>query len=151
MISLLIDLLLYHKRLIDIILLILLILQLQRITPLQIIPLSLLFIRLFVREDDPFAVVEHIVLLVEVDLRDLGHPFVQREHQVVLGEASPLPLAVHAIILAARFQHQQVRLRVENAQRVVVWLGLLVAIIFVKVWVERIRVAFHFNEIISYL
>jgi hypothetical protein len=51
-----------------------------------------MLIRLFLSEDDTLAKVKHIILLVKVDLCDLGHPLIQREHKVVLSEASPLLL-----------------------------------------------------------
>ena len=93
--------LLNHVRLVHIILIIVLIFQLQRIRAFQIIR-ELMLIRLFLSEDDTFAKIKHIVLFVEVDLRDLGHSFIQREHKVVLGETCPLLLIC---ILAARLKH----------------------------------------------
>ena len=90
-IPLLVDLLLNHVCLIDIVLIIVLIFQLQGVRSFKVIR-NLMLIRLFLSEDDTLAKVKHIIFLVKVDLCDLGHPLIQREHKVVLSEASPLLL-----------------------------------------------------------
>jgi hypothetical protein len=38
------------------------------------------------------AIIQNIILLVQVDFRDLWHPLIQVEHEVILCEASPPPV-----------------------------------------------------------
>ena len=90
-ISLLVNLLLNHVCLVHIVLIIVFILQLKRIRSLEIIR-YLMLISLFLSEYDSFAKVKHIILFVKVDLCNLGHPLIQREHEVILSKARPLLL-----------------------------------------------------------
>ena len=75
-----------------------------------LLPLRSLLVRIRI-EYDSLAVVQHIVLLVQVDLCYLRHPLVQREHQVVLCEALAPPVPEE---VTAHLKHHQLRLTVKT-------------------------------------